>query len=195
MSDPYFGEIQIFPINFVPQNWFPCDGRSLSIQQYEPLFAVIGINYGGDGKVSFMLPDLRGQAVLGTGTTPAAQGGITYVINQKVGVNQQSVTLALGNMAPHTHTFQRATTNLLTSKTPTPSPTTTLGRLANNATGTPVYENAGVTTPPNTTLAPTVLSAIGGNASGLAVAHENQQPYLAMTYAICVENGIFPMRP
>ena len=123
MSDAYIGEIQIFPITFIPAGWLLCDGRVLKIQQYQVLAAVIGAVYGGDGKTTFQLPNLLGQAVLGTGQTPVAQGGTYYALGEAAGENQRSVTLSVANMAAHTHTFQRAQTAQLTSKTATPSAT------------------------------------------------------------------------
>lgn len=196
MADPYLGEIQIFPIKFVPDIWLPCDGRSLSIAVYPGLYSVIGTIYGADGRDKFRLPDLRGQAVLGPGTTPNGNGqnGRTYKVGDTLGQKQQSVTLTLQNLPSHTHAFMRAQTSQASAKTNKPSNSTTLGRLALNAAATPIYENAGTTAPPNTSFAPTVLSAFGGTPQGGASPHENQQPYLALTYAICVLGGEYPIR-
>lgn len=52
------GEIRIFCGNFPPMGWAFCDGRTLPINQYVPLFSLIGTNYGGDGRTNFALPNL-----------------------------------------------------------------------------------------------------------------------------------------
>jgi microcystin-dependent protein len=65
--DAFYGEIRLLPYSFVPQNFLPCDGRSLLIQQYSVLFSVIGNRFGGDGKTTFMLPNLNGRVVMGAG--------------------------------------------------------------------------------------------------------------------------------
>lgn len=58
--DPYIGTIQLFAFNYAPDGWMPCCGQTLQIMQYQALFSLIGITYGGDGHSTFMLPDLRG---------------------------------------------------------------------------------------------------------------------------------------
>ncbi|HBE80141.1 MAG TPA: phage tail protein [Firmicutes bacterium] len=56
----YYGQIVLFPNNSVPQGWLPCDGRQLPLQQYSPLFSLISTKFGGDGKTTFALPNLKG---------------------------------------------------------------------------------------------------------------------------------------
>ena len=60
--EPFIGQIQLFPYNFAPRGWAPCDGRTLPISQNTPLFSLIGTNFGGDGKTTFALPKLAGPA-------------------------------------------------------------------------------------------------------------------------------------
>lgn len=73
--DPYIGQIQLFAFNFAPVDWFPCQGQTLNIMQYQALYALIGITYGGNGSTNFMLPDLRGaEPVPGTQYCIAYQG-------------------------------------------------------------------------------------------------------------------------
>ena len=60
--EPFLGQIQLLPYNFAPKGWAPCDGQSLSISQNMALFALIGTNFGGDGKTTFALPKLAGPA-------------------------------------------------------------------------------------------------------------------------------------
>lgn len=61
MSDPYIGEIRQVAFHFAPRGWAMCDGQLLSISQNEALFSILGTTYGGDGRTTFALPDLRGR--------------------------------------------------------------------------------------------------------------------------------------
>jgi len=58
----YLGEVSLYPYNFIPAGWAPCDGRSLPISQSEALYQLLQTRFGGDGKTTFNLPDLRGKA-------------------------------------------------------------------------------------------------------------------------------------
>ena len=93
MSEPYVGEIRIFPGNFAPFGWALCDGALMSIANYEVLFNLIGTTYGGDGMNTFALPDLRGRA-------PIHQGA-GFIIGQSGGT--ETVTLAANQLPTHTH--------------------------------------------------------------------------------------------
>ena len=94
MSDPYIGEIRMFGGNFAPSGWLLCDGRSLSISQYDTLYNLIGTTYGGDGVNTFNLPDLRGRAPIHVSPQYplAAMGG------------SETVSLTTAQMGMHTHT-------------------------------------------------------------------------------------------
>lgn len=70
MSDPFLAEIRMFAGNFAPQGWATCDGQLLAISQNQPLFALVGTTYGGDGRTTFALPDLRGRVPMHAGTGP-----------------------------------------------------------------------------------------------------------------------------
>src|ERR1035437_11201447 len=93
MSNPYVGEIRMFPGNFAPQGWAICDGSILSIASNDTLFNLIGTTYGGDGQSTFALPDLRGRIPLhfGNGFTLAETGGV------------ESVTLTVPQIPAHSH--------------------------------------------------------------------------------------------
>ncbi|RFS16202.1 phage tail protein [Emticicia sp. C21] len=86
--DNYIGEINIFSFGFTPKNWSPCDGQLISISQNTALFALLGTYYGGDGKVTFALPDLRGRAPMHMGQ---GQGLSSYTLGQSGGT--ESTTL------------------------------------------------------------------------------------------------------
>ena len=180
MDDAYLGEIRIFPYTFTPTDWMPCNGQSLPVSQYSALYAVIGAQFGGTASATaFNLPNLNGQAVMGTSPT--------YVTGEQVGAAQ--VTLDQTTMPFHTHGMQRkGATNALTGKVNTPGTQTNIGGTTAVISGTttqaiPTFLN-GVA--PNTTLAPNALGVTGGGTP-----HDNMQPYLKMQYYICV-NGAFP---
>ncbi|MBV8159905.1 MAG: phage tail protein, partial [Acidimicrobiia bacterium] len=87
MSSPYIGEIRMFAGNFAPAGWAFCNGQLLAISEFDTLFNLIGTTYGGDGQVTFALPDLRGRLPIhqGGGFTLAQNGGaeeVTLTVNQ-----------------------------------------------------------------------------------------------------------------
>ena len=181
MSDPFMSQIEAFAFDFAPRNWMLCAGQLLPIAQYQGLFALLGTMYGGDGIRTFALPDLRGRLAVGMGQ---GTGLPTYVQGEKIG--EESVTLALANMAPamHTHSL-RANTD------------TTGG--TNQPGGSVVLSSAYVQ---EGTLAPTPYNAYSTAAASVAMGslaqiggqpHENRAPALVLNYCICV-SGIFPSR-
>ena len=114
MSQPYVGEIRLFGFTFAPVGWAPCDGQLLSIVENQALFALIGTTFGGDGQITFGLPDLRGRAIV--------QHSATATLGTIAGA--ESVTLAVANLAPHGHPVAGSSTQ-----------TTDRPRLAHPATG------------------------------------------------------------
>ena len=111
----FVGTILPFAGNYAPDGWLPCDGRSVSIQQYTALFSVIGTIYGGNGTSTFNLPDLCGRfpvaygsSLTGGGTYPI--GGVGGALSSNVNVvSSGSVTLSVNNLPSHTHTFTGTT--------------------------------------------------------------------------------------
>lgn len=77
-SEPFIGQLSVFAGTFAPRGWALCDGQLLAISQNQALFSLIGTIYGGDGRTTFALPDLRGRVVIGPGQgpglTPRSQG-------------------------------------------------------------------------------------------------------------------------
>ena len=99
MADPFIGEIIMFAGNFAPRGWALCDGQLLSIAQNSALFSILGTTYGGDGRTTFGLPDLRGRVAVHEGTGP----GLPNIrLGQKGGAVNH--TLTQGQLPPHTHT-------------------------------------------------------------------------------------------
>ena len=164
MAEPFLAEIRIMSFNFPPKEWAFCNGQLLPINQNQPLFALFGTTYGGDGRVNFALPNLQGQTPIhiGGGFSQGQTGG------------EQNHTLSSAEMPGHAHVAQGTTSNA-----DQPIPTGNLLGAANNMyTGA----NAGNLTP----LEPSSISALGGSQ-----AHQNMQPYLTLSFCVALQ-GIFP---
>ena len=99
-ADPFIGEVIMFAGNFAPRGWALCDGQLLSISQNTALFSLLGTTYGGDGRTTFGLPDLRGRVAIHPGNGP---GLSNYKLGQKGGV--ESATMTIQNMPSHNHTI------------------------------------------------------------------------------------------
>jgi len=117
MSEPFLAEIIMFGGNFAPRGWALCDGQLLPIAQYSAVFSLLGTNYGGDGRTTFGLPDLRGRIAMHPGTGP---GLPTYRLGERGGNCQHQLTQP--QMPAHTHTLDvklRASTDGAGSTDPT----------------------------------------------------------------------------
>jgi len=179
------GEIRLFAGNFAPRAWAFCEGQLLPINQNQALFSILGTIYGGDGRTTFALPDLRGRVALGPGHGP---GLSDYRLGARGGV--ENVTLNATQIPSHNHTAtpqlqfaQPAST--APANTPSPGPAANPG-----TTQMPAYSNG----PATTTLAAGDVTGdvqIGNTGGGLS--HENRQPFLAVNYIICLQ-GVFPSR-
>lgn len=169
MTDPFLGEIRNFAFNFAPRGWAQCQGQTLSISQNTALFSLLGTMYGGDGRTTFALPDLRGRVSIapgqGPGLTPRSQG--------ETG-GSEAVTLTSAEIAPHTH--QVAASSAASSKNP--------------SNGLPAYTAADSSYGTNGDIAMSP-SMIRPNSGGQP--HENMQPYLVTNWCIAIE-GIYPSR-
>jgi microcystin-dependent protein len=172
MADVFIGSLMLVPYNFAPYGWAFCDGRLLNIAQNTALFALIGNQFGGDGKTTFALPDLRGRVPIGQGQGPGLRN---YVQAQKGG--SEAVTLNPAQMAGHGHGLNGTTASATLS-----SPA---GALLGRA-GANVYASGATAT---TQLAADTLASTGGGQ-----AHDNRTPFLALNWIIALQ-GIFPMRP
>jgi microcystin-dependent protein len=179
MDSPYIGAVVLFAGNFAPRGWALCQGQLLSIAQNTALFSILGTTYGGDGRVTFGLPDLRGRVPLGNGQGPGLQ---PYELGEMSG--SENVTLIQTEMPAHNHLVN---TNNTGGSTPTPD-----GAYLAKSTGTfqgdalvlGAYTNAA----PDSTLAPNSVGIAGGSQP-----HNNMQPFLCMNYIIALE-GLFPPR-
>src|ERR1700760_4501046 len=104
MADPFVAEIRVVGFTFAPTGWAQCDGQLLPLSQNTALFSLLGTNYGGDGKSTFALPDVQGQAVVGQGESTT---GSQYFTGEQLGT--QTVTLLQSEMPVHTHRVQAST--------------------------------------------------------------------------------------
>lgn len=169
MTQPFIGEIRIFPYDFAVRNWAECNGQLLAIQQNQALFSLLGTTYGGNGVTTFALPNLRGREAIHQGTG----GGDTYTIGEAAGV--ESVTVLTGSMPAHTH---RAGATTQTGDDRNPIGTIWAAASVNRY-------GAGLS---DLSLAPAAIGNAGGNQ-----AHQNIPPYLALNFQIALF-GIFPSR-
>jgi microcystin-dependent protein len=163
MAEPFLSEIRMMSFNFPPKGWATCDGQLLPINQNQALFSLLGTTYGGDGRVNFGLPDLRGRTPMhmGNGHTLGERGG------------EQNHTLSISEIPQHTHVFNGSST------------TGTLNVTTANVLGvsqTPIY--AGPQSP--LALNPASITNTGGSQ-----AHLNMQPFLTINFSIALQ-GIFP---
>lgn len=171
MSDPFVAEIRIFPFNFPPTGWAFCDGQLMPISQNTALFALLGTTYGGDGKSTFALPNMQGNAPMQPGQ---GQGLSLRDLGEMSGV--ESITLLLSEIPAHTHGL-RGDEDQGAFLTP-----------QNNliADGNQMFLSGAS---PNAIMAPQALSITGGS-----LPHNNMQPYLTLNFCIALQ-GIFPQRP
>ncbi|MEM1323717.1 MAG: tail fiber protein [Bacteroidota bacterium] len=183
------GEIRLFGGNFTPRSWASCDGQLLSISQNSALFSILGTTYGGDGRTTFALPDLRGRSALGEGN---GAGLTDRRLGSKGGTTTNTLTVA--QLPNHGHSLvlqatPKALIPVSISAADENSPNETYLTTQTNefyssaATAGQFYgENA---IPFNPTI-------IVGNTGGQQ-AINNQQPFLVVRYIICMQ-GLFPSR-
>jgi microcystin-dependent protein len=162
--DPYMGEVKLNSFDFAPKGWAQCNGQLLPINQNQALFSLLGTMYGGDGRTTFALPDLRGRVPVHRGAG-LSQG-------QRLG--EEAHTLTQAEMPTHGHQLMASPTN---ANQPMPSNAVLGG--ANNAYAAPASL---------TTLTPQSVGTAGGSQ-----AHENRHPYLALNWCIALV-GVFPSR-
>nr|WP_294548046.1 tail fiber protein [uncultured Rhodopila sp.] len=180
MSDPFIGQITLFPYNFAPEGWADCAGQLLPIQQYAALFSLLGTAYGGNGSTNFALPNLSGRVAVGQGQ-PA--GGSNYGIGAAGG--SETVALAQAALPAHSHAL-----NATTGPATTTAPSGALFATALTAAGRqPDKGNIYNPARPDTALAPNAVASAGSSQP-----HNNVQPSLALRYCIALQ-GVYPARP
>jgi microcystin-dependent protein len=163
--DPFLGEIRLVAFTFAPRGWALCAGQLLPINQNQALFALLGTTYGGDGRTTFALPDLRGRVPVGAGQSAT---GSSYELGSNGG--QETVKLTASQLPAHSHSV-RASSGASTTRNPSNGVAAAGGAYA--ATGNAKMSTAMITR------------------SGGGQAHDNRQPYVSLNYIIALQ-GIFP---
>jgi len=185
--DPFIGQIQTFGFNFAPRSWALCNGQLLAISSNTALFSLLGVTYGGDGRTTFALPDLRGRSIVHVGS---GLGLSNISWGQKGGVEQ--ITLSQTNLPSHSHLLQlpnsQVTINTIDNENVTNESEDTF--LGTGGTMPEIYREAGSGT--EVPLSGVSLSGsttdIGGN-----IPFNNRNPYLGMYVCIALF-GVFPSR-
>ena len=216
-QEPFLGEIRWVGFNFAPVGWALCDGQLMSIAQNTALFSLLGTTYGGDGKSTFALPDMRGRVPLHPGQGP----GLSQRLLGEAG-GQETVTLTTAQMPSHSHALTshthtipalavdvKASSAAATTTSPAGNVLATAtigqggqGRGRGNGGSLHVTEvyNAGPTTVSMAAGSATTSPGTTGGGSGTTMAtgggaaHENMQPFLGVQCIIALQ-GIFPSRP
>ena len=164
MAEPFLSEIRIMSFGFAPKGWALCDGQLLPINQNQALFSLLGTTYGGDGRVNFALPDLRGRTPIhtGSGFTLGERGG------------EQAHTLGISELPTHTHPVN-ASSAPGNNAVPT-----------NNVLASSLNQSYRAPDQASTSLLPATITNVGGSQ-----AHLNMQPFLTLNFTIAL-SGIFP---
>jgi microcystin-dependent protein len=162
MAEPFLSEIRIMSFVFAPKGWALCNGQLMPINQNQALFSLLGTTFGGDGRVNFALPDLRGRLPIhvGSGHTLGERGG------------EQAHTLSIAELPEHTHVANASPTNA-----DSPSVTNNVPAGALNS-----YRGSDALV----SVRPGTIGNVGGSQ-----AHLNMQPFLTLSFCIALQ-GIFP---
>ncbi|HRG17158.1 MAG TPA: tail fiber protein [Pseudomonadota bacterium] len=167
MAEPFLSEIRIMSFVFAPRGWALCNGQLLPINQNQGLFSLLGTTFGGDGRVNFGLPDLRGRTPIHVGSS--------HTLGERGG--EQAHTLSVSELPQHAHVLQATTAE---GTTALPTPTGTLGLASSK--NYDAYRAATNLTP----LMSGTVTNVGGSQ-----AHLNMQPFLTLSFCIALQ-GIFP---
>jgi microcystin-dependent protein len=170
MAEPFLGQIMMVGFNFAPRSWAECDGQILPINQNQSLYSLLGTTYGGDGRTSFALPDMRGRVPLHYGQGP----GLTdRTLGEKPGEERHVLNLA--EMPSHSHQARFSNAEGETDSPVNAVPAQSGDNLYHSATN--------------------LVSARSGTITntGAGQSHENMQPFLVIKFCIALQ-GLFPPR-
>jgi microcystin-dependent protein len=166
MAEPFLSEIRIMSFDFAPKGWALCNGQLMPINQNQALFSLLGTTFGGDGRVNFALPDLRGRTPIHVGSK--------HTLGERGG--EQAHTLSIAELPTHTHVLNGSSANA--------------GSFSPVNPANPVYakSNQVLYAPPTSLVAmnPACVANTGGSQ-----AHLNMQPFLTLSFCIALQ-GIFP---
>ena len=181
--EEYIGMIRIFGGQFEPRGWAFCAGQTLAVSEHSALFYLIGTTYGGNGKTTFMLPDLRGAVPIGASFNSAGPAGLTMVKRGQVG-GELTHALTVNEMPRHEHALHvnsaQATLHSPMSNASLAAPNRSAGRTSKELLG---YS------PSLSSLSPMNADVIGNTGDGTG--HNNMMPTTFINYIICL-NGTFP---
>lgn len=163
MAEPFLSEIRIMSFVYAPKGWALCNGQLLPINQNQAMFSLLGTTFGGDGRVNFALPDLRGQVPIhvGSGHTLGERGG------------EQVHTLSIAELPTHTHAAQGSSNSTGAVSLPTDTVLASLNNSYHGPTNLMALNSGSVTN------------------TGGSQAHSNMQPFLTLSFCIALQ-GIFP---
>lgn len=182
--EEFIGVVKLFAGNFAPRGWALCNGQLLSIAQYNAVFAILGTTYGGNGTTTFALPNLQGATAIGAGNG----GGSNYVLGQTAGT--PNVSILTSNLPAHVHAGPgkiSVSASNATDSTPITGASLAVPGSVVSRVFTPTLGYATAT--PSVDLATNITTGVTGANIPISV----MQPYVALTYIICLE-GIFPSR-
>jgi len=171
MSEPFVGEIRMFAGNFAPRGWAFCDGQLLAVSQNDALFSLFGTIYGGDGRTTFGLPDLRGRIPIHAGSGP---GLSPRRLGAKGGTEKE--TLTVNQLSSHSHPLN-ATTSSGTDNNPS-------GKVTGESPSVDLYFEGDR----NVSMATSAITSVGGSRS-----HTNLAPFLCIHFIVALF-GIYPSR-
>lgn len=163
MAEPFLSEIRIMSFVFAPKGWALCNGQLLPINQNQGLFSLLGTTFGGDGRVNFALPDLRGRTPIHVGSS--------HTLGERGG--EQAHTLSIAELPEHLHVMNASTNN--------GNSQTAAGNVFGTVPGRIYTDPVQLTS-----LAPSSVPNVGGSQ-----AHLNMQPFLILSFCIALQ-GIFP---
>jgi microcystin-dependent protein len=193
MADPFLAQITQFGSNFAPRAWAFCDGQLLAISSNSALFSLLGTTFGGDGRTTFGLPELRGRTMVHPGHGP---GLSSYRWGQRGGV--ETVTLNISEIPSHSHSASLSATGVVavagTAGTVSDDPT---GRYWGKSPAAGPGQGDVYTDTKSTTMAADAIQIAGGGVTvgntGGNLAHLNIQPFIGIYHIIAMQ-GIFPSR-
>jgi microcystin-dependent protein len=175
VADPFVAEIRIFPFNFPPKGWASCNGQLLPISQNTALFSLLGTTYGGDGKSTFALPNMQGNAPM----HPGQGSGLSLHDLGETG-GSETVTLLESEIPSHPHFMRAHSGDQGDHQNPAPNTS-----IAQSAQGSAYQSN---TSQNLVTMNPSILAPAGNSQP-----HNNMQPYLTLNFCIALQ-GVYPPR-
>ncbi|WP_127089104.1 phage tail protein [Aquabacter cavernae] len=177
--DPWLGEIRTFAFGYAPRGWLRCEGQLLQVRENAALFSILSTAFGGDGRQTFGLPDLRGRAIVGA-TLSGSGGAATYPVGAAPG--QETVQLTEGQMPVHAHAVWVAQAG---DSQPLPG-----GSYFAPVTQSKTFATVPVYGPPSNPLVPLRADTVSYEGGGV---HNNMQPFSVLSFCIATQ-GLFPPR-